>query len=280
MASPEDLISLSPVFENEIIAICGNRQKCPRRKLFTDSSQLGKYFDVGLTPITDINRLVPIDDILVKPTGGIHISNGSDYYIGFDLYKDGALLFSHSSSSSGEYLAPGNYIEYIDTSTATYAIDLAMHYSDGHGTIDQLCPNCQKQILINRIVPDTDVYTISTQLNMMVSIILDVQDKTIDPPDPPDPPSKETNDVEIQIRNLNFDPISWSIYSQHPVTSTITVQYFYNGSAHTLGTISKGQSYGGTGNLSKSIYNSISYWRCIPSSDDTYNYVAGPNEYQ
>lgn len=94
------------------------------------------------------------------------------------------------------------------------------------------------------------------------------------------PPSKEDNDIEVQITNLNYDPISWSIWSQHPVASTITVEYFYNGSTHTLGTINSGQSYGQSGSLSKSIYNAISYWRCTPSSDDTYNYTVGPNEYQ
>lgn len=255
MASPEDLISLRPQYENEIIAICENRQKCPRRRLFTDSSQLGKYFKVGLAPITDIDRLVPIDDIAIKPSAGIRIENLSDYYIGFNLYKDGALLFSHSSSSSGEYLAPDDYIEYVDISTATYSIELDMHYSEGDGTIGQLCPTCQKQILINGSVPDTnDAYVVDTILGTMHVVQLEVQDKNTDPP-----PSKKTNDIEIQIRNLGYDPVSWSIQSQYPVASTITVQYFYNGSTHTLGTISKGQSSGESGSLSKSIYNSISY---------------------
>ena len=253
MASPEDLISLSPYFEDEIINICGDRQKCPIYNLFS-GSQLGKYFNHGV--FLDKYKLVPIGNISTKPIGTIYIENASDYYIGFDLYKDGALLFSHSSSSSGEYLAPGDHIEYIDTSTATYAIDLAMHYSEGDGRIEQLCPTCQKQILINGVVPDTDdTYIVSIELWHAKSIRLEVQDEGADPP----PPGKKTNDIEIQITNLNFDPVSWSLQSQYPVASTITIQYFYNGSTHTLGTISKGQSSGASGSLSKSIYNSISY---------------------
>lgn len=253
MASPEDLISLSPYFEDEIINICDDRQKCPTYALF-GGSQLGKYFSVGAFP--DKHQLVPIDRVSARPIGTIYIENASDYYIGFDLYKDGALLFSHSSSSSGEYLAPGDHIEYNDTSTATYAIDLAMHYSEGDGRIEQLCPTCKKQILINGVVPDTDdTYIVSIELWHAKSIQLDVQDEGADPP----PPGKKTNDIEIQITNLNFDLVNWHLQSQYPVTSTITIQYFYNGSTYTLGTISKGQSSGESGRLSKSIYNSINY---------------------
>lgn len=182
MASPEDLIFKSPTFEDEIIDICGDRQKCPTYALF-GGYQLGKYFNVG--PFLDKSKLVPIDKVSAKPIGTIYIENASNYYIGFDLYKDGALLFSHSSSSSGEYLAPGDHIEYDDTSTATYAIDLAMHYSEGDGRIEQLCPTCKKQILINGVVPDTDdTYIVSIEFWHTKSIRLEVQDEGADPPPP------------------------------------------------------------------------------------------------
>lgn len=178
MASPEDLIFKSPTFEDEIIDICGDRQKCPTYALF-GGSQLGKYFSVGA--FLDKNKLVPIDRVSAKLTGGIHISNLSDCYIGFDLYKNGALLFSHSSSSSGEYLAPDDYIEYFDTSTATYSIELDMHYSEGDGVVRQLCPDCKKQILINGAVPDTnDAYIVNTVLGSMRTVQLEVRDKSVD----------------------------------------------------------------------------------------------------
>lgn len=280
MASPEDLISMQPFFEDEIIKICGSRQKCPIYSMFGKPNNLGKYF--SLNPISIYNNiLVSVDRISAKQTAGIRITNRSDYAIGFDLSKNGSLLFSHTSSSSGDYLRSGDYIEYFDTSTATYSINLGMHCSDGH-TIDQLCPTCQKKLTINGNIPDNnDFYTVATRFVMTRVITLNVEEGGSGPdPDPGPDPSLETNDIEVQIRNLGYDPISWSIASQKPVTSTITVQYVANGRTYILGTISRGSSTGSSGGMAKSTYNSITSWKCTPSSDDTYRYTVGPNEYQ
>lgn len=278
MASPEDLVSMQPLFEDEIIEICGSRQKCPIYRLFTSDSQLGKYFTLNSTSMYN-NGLVSVDRISAKWTAGIRIVNQSDYAIGFDLSKNGSLLFSHTSSSSGDYLRSGDDIEYFDTSTATYSINLGMHCSDGN-IIDQLCPTCQKKLTINGSIPDNDdFYTVATRLGMVRVIALNVEEGGSGP-DPGPNPSLETNDIEVQIRNLGYDPISWSIVSQKPVASTITVQYVVNGSTRTLGTISSGSSTGSSGRMNKSTYNSITSWKCTPSSDDTYRYSVGPNEYQ
>lgn len=274
MASPEDLVAMQPFFEDEIIEICGSRQKCPIYRLFTNYSQLGKYFSLNSTSMYN-NGLVSVDRISIKQSAGIRIINRSDYAIGFDLLKNGSLLFSHTSSSSGDYLGSGQSIEYFDTSTATYSINLNMHCGDRH-TIDQLCPTCQKKLTINGNIPDNDdFYTVATRLGMVKVIVLDVEEG-----DPGPDPSLPTNDIEVQIRNLDYDPVSWSIVSQHPVASTITIQYVVNGSTRTLGTISRGSSTGSSGSMTKSTYNSITSWKCTPSSDDTYKYTVGPNEYQ
>lgn len=273
MASPEDLVSMQPLFEDEIIEICGSRQKCPIYSMF-GASGLGKYFTLNSISIYN-NILVSVDRISAKRIAGIRIINQSDYAIGFDLLKNGSLLFSHTSSSSGEYLGSGQFIEYFDTSTATYSINLSMHCSDGH-IIDQLCPTCQKKLTINGNISDNDdFYTVATQLGMTRVITLNVDEGGSGPS-----PSLPKNDIEVQIRNLGHDPISWNIVSQHPVASTITVQYVANGSTRTLGTISSGSSTGSSGSMAKSTYNSITSWKCTPSSDDTYRYTVGPNEYQ
>lgn len=206
---------------------------------------------------------------------GIRIINRSDYAIGFDLSKNGYPLFSHTSSSSGDYLGSGQSIEYFDTSPATYSINLSMHCGDGH-TIDRLCPTCQKKLTINGNIPDNDdFYTVATRLGMMRVIILDVEEGGLSPD-----PILRTNNIEVQITELGFDPVSWSIVSQDPVASTITVEYVVNGSTHTLGTISQGSNTGSSGLMIKSRYNSITSWKCIPSSDATYRYTVNPNEYQ
>lgn len=273
MASPEDLVSMQPRFEDEIIEICGSRQKCPIDSMF-GVADLGKYFTLNSLS-THPNILVSVDRISAKPLAGIRIINQSDYAIGFDLSKNGSLLFSHTSSSSGDYLRSGDYIEYFDTVLATYSINLGMHYSDGH-IIDQLCPTCQKKPTINGSIPNSDnFYTVATRLGVTRFITLNVKEGGSGPD-----PGLETNDIEVQIRNLSHDPISWSIVSQHPVTSTITVQYVANGSTRTLGTISSGSSTGLSGNMAKSTYNSITSWKCTPSLDDTYRYSVSPNEYQ
>lgn len=273
MASPEDLVSMQPLFEDEIIEICGSRQKCPIYLMF-GAANLGKYFTLNSLSIHP-NILVSVDRISAKQIAGIKIINRSDYAIGFDLSKNGSLLFSHTSSSSGDYLGSGNYIEYFDTSTATYSINLGMHCSDGH-IINQLCPTCQKKLTINGNIPDNDdFYTVATRLGMTRVITLNVEEGGSGPD-----PSLETNDIEVQIRNLGYDSITWSIVSQKPVTSRITVQYVVNGSTRTLGTINSGSSYGSSGSMAKSTYNSITSWKCSPSSDDTYRYTVGPNEYQ
>ena len=278
MASPEDLVSMQPLFEDEIIEICGSRQKCPIYSMFVGTSNLGKYFTLNSITIYN-NILVSVDRISAKQIAGIRIINRSDYAIGFDLSKNGSLLFSHTSSSSGDYLRSGDHIEYFDTSTATYSINLSMHCSDGN-IIYQLCPTCQKKLTINGNIPDNDdFYTVATRLGMVRVITLDVEEGGSGPDPGPDP-SLETNDIEIQITNLGYDPISWSIVSQKPVASTITVQYVVNGSTRTLGTISSGSSTGSSGRMNKSTYNSITSWKCTPSSDDTYRYTVGPNEYQ
>ena len=150
-----------------------------------------------------------------------------------------------------------------------------MHYSDRH-TIDQLCPTCQKKLTINGNIPDNDdFYTVATQLGMTRVILFNVEEN-----DPGPSPSLQKNDIEVRITNLGYDPISWSIVSQHPVASAITVQYVANGRTYTLGTISNGSSTGSSGYMAKSTYNSITSWKCTPSSDDTYRYIVGPNEYQ
>lgn len=278
MASPEDLVAMQPFFEDEIIEICGSRQKCPIYSMFTRSNNLGKYFTLNSLSIYT-NMLVSIDRISVKQAAGIRIINRSDYAIGFDLSKDGSLLFSHTSSSSGDYLGSGDYIEYFDTSTATYSINLGMHCSDGH-VIDQLCPTCQKKLTINGNIPDNnDFYTVATRLGMVKVIALDVEEGGSGPDPGPDP-GLQANDIEVQIRNLGYDPISWLIVSQEPVASTITIQYVVNGSTRTLGTINRGSRTGSSGSMDKSTYNSITSWKCTPSSDDTYKYTVGPNEYQ
>lgn len=274
MASPEDLVLMQPLFEDEIIEICGSRQKCPIYSMFGGSSNLGKYFTLNSVSIYN-NILVSVDKISAKQTAGIRIVNQSNYAIGFDLSKNGSLLFSHTSSSSGDYLRSGDYIEYFDTSTATYSINLSMHYSDGH-VIDQLCPTCQKKLTINGNIPNNDdFYTVATRLGMLRVINLNVEEGGSGPD-----PSLERNDIEVQIRNLGYDPISWSIVSQKPVASTITVQYVANGRTYTLGTINSGSNSGSSGSMAKSTYNSITSWKCTPSSDDTYRYTVSPNEYQ
>ena len=273
MASPEDLISMQPLFEDEIIEICGSRQKCPINSMFR-VTQLGKYFTLNSLS-TFPNILVSVDRISTKLSAGIRIVNQSDYAIGFDLRKNGAILITHSSSEDSGYLKSGQEIEYFDTSTATYSINLDMHCSDNR-TIDQLCPTCQKKLTINGSIPDdTDFYTVATQLGMVRVISLNVDEGGSGPS-----PGLQTNDIEVQIRNLSRDPISWHIVSQHPVASTITVQYVVNGSTRTLGTISSGSSTGSSGSMTKSTYNSITSWKCTPSSDNTYRYTVGPNEYQ
>lgn len=273
MASPEDLVSMQPYFEDEIIEICGSRQKCPINSMF-GVTNLGKYFTLNSLS-TFPNILVSVDRISAKQTAGIRILNQSDYAIGFDLRKNGAILITHSSSSDSGYLRSGDYIEYHDTSTATYSINLDMHYSDGH-TVDQLCPTCQKKLIINGNISDNDdFYTVATRLGMTRVITLNVDEGGSGPS-----PGLQMNDIEVQIRNLSHDPISWHIVSQYPVASTITVQYVVNGSTRTLGTISSGSSTGSSGSMSKSTYNSITSWKCTPSSDNTYRYTVGPNEYQ
>lgn len=276
-ASPEDLILMQPFFEDEIIEICGSRQKCPIYSMF-GAANLGKYFTLDSLSIYP-NILVSVDRITAKQLAGIRIINRSDYAIGFDLSKNGSLLFSHTSSSSGDYLGSGDYIEYFDTSTATYSINLGMHCSDGH-VIYQLCPTCQKKLTINSNIPDNnDFYTVATWLGRIKIISLNVEEGGSGPDPGPDPGLK-TNDIEIQIRNLGFDSITWSIVSQKPVASTITVQYVANGRTYTLGTINSGSSSGSKGSMNKSKYKSITSWKCTPSSDDTYRYTVGPNEYQ
>lgn len=273
MASPEDLVSMQPLFEDEIIEICGSRTKCPIYSMF-GASGLGKYFTLNSVSIYN-NVLVSVDRISTKLSAGIRIVNQSDYAIGFDLRKNGAILITHSSSSDSGYLKSGQEIEYFDTSTATYSINLGMHCSDGH-VVDQLCPTCQKKLTINGNIPDNDdFYTVATRLGMVRVISLNVDEGGSGPN-----PGLQRNDIEVQIRNLGHDPISWSIVSQRPVASTITVQYIANGSTRTLGTISSGSSTGSSGSMDKSTYNSITSWKCTPSSDGTYRYSVGPNEYQ
>lgn len=201
MASPEDLISMQPLFEDEIIEICGSRQKCPINSMFR-VTQLGKYFTLNSLS-TFPNILVSVDRISTKLSAGIRIVNQSDYAIGFDLRKNGAILITHSSSEDSGYLKSGQEIEYFDTSTATYSINLDMHCSDNR-TIDQLCPTCQKKLTINGSIPDdTDFYTVATQLGMVRVISLNVDEGGSGPS-----PGLQTNDIEVQIRNLSRDPIS------------------------------------------------------------------------
>lgn len=281
MASPEDLILKQAYFENEIIEICGSRTKCPIYTKFRNINELGQYFSVPAI-VGKQNKLVPIDDVTAREFGIIHISNASDYSIGFDLQKDGALLFSHSSSSSGEYLQPGDYIEYADFTPATYSIDVGMHYSNG-SIIQQLCPTCTDKLLINGLVPSVnDFYTVSTSIGRAISVTLDIQVNSGTDPDPdPDPGEQLTPlQIEIAMTNMIFDPHTYRIRSPQPVTSTLTIQYFANGQVYTLGTINKGQSIGTAGSIFKSVYDSISYWRAVPSSDSTYRYSVAPNEYQ
>ena len=279
MASPEDLILKQAYFENEIIEICGSRTKCPTHAKFVNANGLEQYFSVPVS-VSKKNKLVPIDDVTAREFGIIHIYNASDYSIGFDLQKDGALLFSHSSSSSGEYLQPGDYIEYADFTPATYSIDVGMHYSNG-SIIQQLCPTCTDKLLINGSIPSVnDFYTVSTIIGKAVSVRLDIQVNSGTDPDP-DPGEQLTPlQIEIAMTNMTFDPHTYRIQSPRPVTSTLTIQYFANGQVYTLGTINKGQSIGMAGSISKSVYDSISYWRAVPSSDSTYRYSVAPNEYQ